>query len=703
MPDRGFAIRCPSCRGWSIFDDGLLEEAAISSADEFNSLMKEFERAKPDERRDNPFRGKLFFCKKPHVFCPAPFEAVVHKGVNEELKNLPVPESWSFTRHFNLFKADTKIRWNMEESKVQYCGILFNTQPVQRLRYGELETLMNRELVSRLIAGICVEIDSPLTIFAAKVYPPAEEEGKEEVYWMPIEGYSQEKRLVPPRYSLFCETCRGFSMQKLSAEFNSAGIGPDKCPSKFGQGLTCLSQKAPCLRKPEPDWDHCPVFLKARSDNCPCYNSDLALIEEVGSLWEQKCAPENGVRHTCHAGFHEVAFPLVVHGHLVGVAITGQLFLDSKQIKRAEDFIKSKKVGDICGCEWSTQVGKDEDLEEARDILIGLERKNKRDGAKTGAKTVFLVDGSQLKQKIDCLRPNLDRFEKSAESQYTDLRTRSEAAFRRELLGFIENHRTETDFFKGPIKEVVKRMQEFWSFKCVYLLFCPPKTEQFDPVVIARSILGNAEGFGVPTSTGGQAQVKEQELHAYPHLRPWGGGPSSVSPSLNKIMAKIEDFVNKCNAESLKIQKKDCGFVVVVPTIRGVYTFVLAVRDRRKIACLKSLFPEQSISDLCQDMIFETCNEIVGEFHTVKEFAERETEVQIRCLENMKKAITGEIDTVAVKLSTDLEAMRQSKERQSNPQAGSEEIQEQLFKICEVPRKRIDKELESLRARTQSG
>ena len=48
----------------------------------------------------------------------------------------------------------------------KYCCLIFNSLPVLRPRYIELESLMDRELVSRLIAGMCVEIDAPLTFFA---------------------------------------------------------------------------------------------------------------------------------------------------------------------------------------------------------------------------------------------------------------------------------------------------------------------------------------------------------------------------------------------------------------------------------------------------------------------------------------------------------------------------------------------------------
>lgn len=671
MANGNFAIRCPICHECSEYKD-IPEEIAVSSVDEFTSIMQQFQRGERNK--------KLLRCKSPRLFCPAPFEAIVYKSGSQEFEELKIPNSWSLTRRFRLpkNKDEPSVRWD-SEMEGKYCCILFHTQSVQRLRYIELESLMNRELVSRLISGICVEIDTPLTFFAGNVFEPEDRSVEPKVYWVPIEGYSQdEKKLVPPRYNLFCKTCRDISMRKLVVEFNKEKENKyniKNCHLSFVKNEKCGGKEAVCMRE-QIEWDHCPAFVQEREDKCPCYNSDLALITLVEKFWREKKIPEYGIQDKCHAGFHEVAFPIEVHGHLVGVAITGQMFFKPDEIKQARDFINSRP-GTFSKREWPTQIGEEDTLNNARQRLIGTEL----DKTEEKQKTVFLIDEEKLEQKIKCLLPNLDRFKKSAESHYRDFRVRSEFAFRQELLGFIENQRTQEDFFKNEIPYVLKRMQEFWAFNGVYLL-----NYSFDTMkvsTIAMSILGRAEAFGFTGKNGLNLKIGWQEFHPYPYLHFRGSEPHSVSSTFNQAIPLIEQIVDRNNKGSdLKIKNQDCEFLVVVPTYRGVYTFLFAVRDQYEVSSLESLNPG-NISNLCQDAIFETCSEIVGEFHNVREFAERDKQIRIKYLEKLLKNISDEVDNTAVALELETD---------------SQKIREGSFEIIEITKNRIKREIENLKS-----
>lgn len=643
MSGQGFAIRCPNCRRWSKFSDSPAD-VAVRSVAKFNTLVQEFETDAP-KRLGKNFRGRVFFCQSPPLLCPAPFEAVIYDGGNPGLEELRVRNSWSLTRHFKLFRDDQQTRWDDPQTG-QYCGILFNTRPVKRLRYIALDSLMDRELVSRLIAGICVEIDSPLTIFSAHVFELEDRGRNPEVYWMPIEGYSQEHRLVPPRFSRFCNTCRGFSVSKLSKDFEESGYSPENCPKGYGADGLCVGREPACTREPK-DWDHCPAFLEVRKDKCPCYNSDLALTARVGKAVRERTDLTEGIRHQCHAGFHEVAFPIIVHDQLVAVAMTGQVFFRPEQIRAARDFIRSKQVSEI-SVEWETQKGEEEALEEVRQILIGTEL----DRRQSGHHTVFLVDESQLKQKVNRLLPNLERLQKSAESHYRDFRARSEFAFRQELLGFMANHKADENFFGEHVRYLLQRMQSFWAFKASYLLSYSCDSRRIS--LVASSVLGHAKAFGLPGLCEKELNFPRKDFHSCPYLHFRGAEPHSVSAPLNNATKVIESIVDKMNENRLKIGRGDCEFFVVLPTVRGIYTFLFAARDPTEVSGLECLSPG-NISNLTQDIVFETCSEVVGEFHNLPVFGRVDMQTQVRRLEKLRKEIAGRVATVGLQLESEIE------------------------------------------------
>jgi len=326
--------------------------------------------------------------------------------------------------------------------------------------------------------------------------------------------------------------------------------------------------------------------------------------------------------------------------------------------------------------------------------LVGQELKNRKERQKT----VFLTDETQMRQKIERLLPNLDRLEKSAESHYRDLRVRSEFAFRQELLKFIENQRSQKNFFENQVSYVLNRMQNFWAFKGAYLLNYSPETEEVS--TIAVSILGEANAFGFPGINGHNLKIQLEEFHPCPYLHFRGHKPHSVSSPLNQAIPMIEKIVDKNNGTKLTITTGDCEFLVVIPTIRGVYTFVFAVRDQREVSSLEHLRPG-SISDLCQDMIFETCGEIVGEFHNVREFVERDKQIQIKCLETLNQRIKEETKTVSLPLDLLLESMLQDDNIESI-KGDLREVAKRLPDIVSVPNKFISEELMKLKPSRQT-
>jgi hypothetical protein len=85
--------------------------------------------------------------------------------------------------------------------------------------------------------------------------------------------------------------------------------------------------------------DRCLRWLEFRELYSPCYQSDLKIIEGVVSRFLDRDAT-SGRPHVdnCWAGYCEIAFPIVIHGHLVGAVMTGQ-FDTEVSPATAEDFI----------------------------------------------------------------------------------------------------------------------------------------------------------------------------------------------------------------------------------------------------------------------------------------------------------------------------------------------------------------------------
>lgn len=687
MAKEGFAIRCPHCQRWSYWNEHPREKV-LDSVEELNQILKDLNNADLPSKQKDFSHPKLLRCKSSPFYCPASFEAFVCRGDEDPHKYSNIVESWSFKRHFRLYKADTHNRWdNANEDK--YCGILFNTQQISRRRYIELESLMDRELVSRLIAGMCVEIDLPLTFFAANIFELDGENRNAQRYWMPIEGYSQKQKLVPPRFSLFCETCRNISMKKLIEEFEGKNYNVNNCPIEFSSNNgKCMGKKAACVQEPK-DWNHCPAFVEERKDKCPCYNSDVTLIDAVEDEWRNGTVPKEGVWRRCHAGFYDVAFPIEVHGHLVGIAMTGQLFFEPNEIKHADDFIKSKKVGEVEHRPWYTLTGKAEELEKARQILVGFELHNRDKG-----KSIFLVDKTQAKQKIErLLPPNLERFEKSAESHYRDFRAKSEFSFRQELLGFIENHKMESDFFNKYVSNVLKRMQEFWAFKGAYLLHYSYGSKKVS--TIATSILGKTDAFGFPGREGTKLEIEQKEMHSCPYLHLKGKEPPFGS-RLRKFTPVIEKIVDSFE---LKILNESFEFMVVVPTYQEVYVFVFAVRDKGVVESLEPLEPD-NVSALCQDAIFETCNEVIHKFQDVQELSGRRDLVRVKHLQELKSKIQEDINKISVSKDVFIEELLHDDKLSDRLRNTVLQIKNRDSNIVPIIEKRFKEELEKLKQNT---
>jgi len=608
MADKGFAIQCPHCRKWNVWDNIHPEERFVRTVDEFDFIMNEFRKAKQQGQINNFSHSKLFRCKRPRWSCPASFEGFIFKEEKVALESLEkVPEAWA-KRDFRLFKSDRENRWD-ERQDERYYGIIFCTESVPRQGDVEFEHLMDRKLVSRTIVGISCEVEAPLTIYAANIFEP---KGKSPVvYWMPIEGYSLSgEPLVPPAYNMFCLTCRKIVVEQLVREFLEKEFGPDNCPlNGFGDGQRglCAGRQAACL---ERDWNHCPAFIDERKQRCPCYNSDFDIIEKLRKMWElgeltlDGEAHRLGVDHRCHAKFRERAFPIIVHNHLVGVAMTGQVFFDQRELVDVDEFISN----------WFDLRGYEYELKSRQDILLlEEEQKLSKDG-----KAIFLMNKNQFDERLKRLEPNTAKIEEMANVRYRDIRSRSENAFRQEILAYIQRYKKAANFFTEPVLNVLKRMREFWAFKAVGFLCYSAQTKDVCLVSYSYEIEDEIDenGFGFPGEKVGEINLPYRQRYPLGWFYDPSDPEAPRNPWIKRFLPLIEDIRNK---PSISLPQRGCYFLVVVPFGEEVYIFAFMARDIARVSRLKGRKPS-SVSELCQEFMLGTCTEVIHEFADVRAF-----------------------------------------------------------------------------------
>ena len=589
MGNKGFAIRCPRCSEWNVQSEAALAEVAVHSAEEIRNMLRAVElKGTLGEQQTSRYADKLWRCRSPRCECPASFEAFVCRSEQDAFEFLEATQAWSSKRDFRLYKADCENRWdNKDEGK--YYGILLNALPVPRLRQFELELLIDRELLSRAILGMSYEMQAPVTVFAANIFEVENKEAR--IYWMPIEAYSSSGEvLIPMGFNKFCRTCRTIVMEKLRAKFDRNQVSVSNCPKSFGKEGKCAGREAACMKEPK-DWNHCPAFMEERA-NEPCYDSDMRVIHTLLRKWQAGEAMNDGLRLQCNAGFTEIAFPIEVHGHLVGVAMTGQQFFHAKEICGIDAFVQKWKV--LEGCE--------NELEKSKQELIAEEHE-----AGETSTTRFLTTEVTLTKKIRQLERNVGRLAQVGRSRYSALRSKSESAFREEVLGRILISKPEADFFEAGVLDMLERMRVFWAFQGSYLIGYSYKTK--DIGLIAENVRGEGKAFGIPGKIVANVTVQHRQMHPCPFQHVMGE-PYRKDRRIDPFLPVIEKII--CDS-GLNPSRGEYEFGVLIPFSDEVYVFVFAVRNENAL-CSLAHRARQSVSALCGDGILQSSTEVIHEF-----------------------------------------------------------------------------------------
>lgn len=325
---------------------------------------------------------------------------------------------------------------------------------------------------------------------------------------------------------------------------------------------------------------------------------------------------------------------------------------------------------------------------------MGFELHNRDKG-----KSTFLVDKTQSKQKIErLLPPNIERFEKSAESRYRDFRAKSEFAFRKEILAYIRRHKKVSDFFRKQILDVLKRMREFWAFKAVGFLCYSAQTR--DLCIIGYGYENEEgikeKGIGFPgEKVGSISFVPKQE---YP--LGWFYDPKAPETPQNPwIKQFLPLFEDARNDPSISLPEEGCYFLVVVPFGDEIYVFVLIARDIEKVSLLQGRRPVR-VSELCQEFMLRTCTEIIHEFAYVRVFAERRDQLQKKHFQELKSKINEDITKLSVSCDLSIDELLKDDELSKESRKNVLQIKEIDSKIVPIIEKRFEEELEKLKSNT---
>jgi ligand-binding sensor protein/two-component sensor histidine kinase len=637
MSETGFSIRCPHCFEWSEWPDAHPQDFVIG-IEEPKEILRHI---KNDP--EHFLHKKILSCKNPT--CPAPTQCFICPDP-ESAHHLKEISSWTLPRAFGLRTMNRQDKW------LKYSGIIFCIQPVRRQKNIFLEDLLDRELLSRATLGMSTEMKSVFTVFAANIFESIDEEA----IWIPVESYTENIRNVPPRYNLFCKICRSVVMRSILKKFKDE-ISAKPCTICYDTAMMHSNIKAPCQKS---DWNHCPRFLLIRQKECKCYKSDYNAIQDLRKDWYSGKITDSDYKfHTCWAGFMEISAPIVVHNHLVGVAMTGQFITNPDNIN-IDELIQKNPVMDPYR----------KRLECVKDIFIGnlapkydIERYTKK----------LCVTSESVSTKARLLAQNAKRISDVASVRYRYLRFRLETVFKEEMINYINSARSQPDMFNRSLSNVLYRMREFWAFQAVYFLNCSAKTGDIyllahclnnkpSEYLSAPRMISHTESVIFPThpiswawNTDNQEEFQED----------W---PKALVGVFQKVEPKIE-------IQSLSDKQY---FVVLIPFLDHIYMFLFAERDENAVSSLKP-FQKGTISGLCQQVILETCTEIM------------ERLLELRYQETILKT---KIDTwrsfsarIAHKINNWLFAARGSlrEQRRNNPDyEGVEDVNRAVNKICQI-------------------
>lgn len=565
MRQNGFSIRCPHCFEWTDWASAAPSDYLIRSHEEWLEALNSLSSSPGGV--DHP---KLLQCEQRFGACPAPFQGFIcldHVTAHTYAQQAP---SWATRRAFRLCKLDHFTRFN----DPAYCGVLFSTRPVPRQRHIELERLIDNDFLSRTIAGIGLEINAPVTVYAATC-----NESTNSNYWLPIEAYDHSNFPIPSRYIDFCAGARRAFLSPIAKDFDNQ-MSPSSCAHRNPQSCPFPPSRAPCTHSPR-DWNRCPAFLERRRVHCCCYESDTKLITEVEKQWTSgDLTAATCILLPCWAGYTEIAAPIIIHDHLVAIAMTGQFLTTESPLPRFEELVKARPM-----------------LRAFANQLSPL-----RDGPGETVLDARRVTEEELRHIQDTLLLNCRRIADAATAKYQNTRFRSESIFRQELLGRIDQSLDRSESPERLVPMLLSRMRDFWAFSSVALFVWIRATTQLrilssvgpdgaektyaNGVGAAVGLIPHRDSPTVPTP------LKSEIIDSFLHPSAWS----------TQFVAHLASHLHE---NPIAPFKSPVCMIAFAPFTDKVYALVFISRRQDSVSPLRRARGAE-ISPLCQQTVLDT-------------------------------------------------------------------------------------------------
>ncbi len=503
-------IECPTCRVLSVHAvESLASVCLFKIHGDFDAqkVLDALERSK-----------RLFECKAGG--CWAPCQAVVcaTADVADQLRRLLSRITWSSPRRVPVLLDGTLAQ--------SHQAVVFNHRPLNRWREIRISELVKLDLIAKFLAFYSKNHGRPVTFFEA--WPVRAKKGK--IFWIPVQPTGSQSGSVALGYRKTCTECRGAFEAGALALMSREGRHCEDCrycgecpASRYGP-VPPVGVAHELLR--------CARFLEILGECSPCYQSDLKILDNmVAGFLQGRVSPSTPHCEPCWAGYEEWAYPVVIHGHVVGAVMVGQ-FDTTSSPQCFDDFDRSLLrwqqgrpaiAHHISLAPHRSAVEEAIRLDEQRQSPLGQER----------------VD---LERQIrDLLDLGCDRYRRQ--------RDLSESAFRTELAGVATARFLNGDDLEAVLPHILNRMRVFWAFYGVALcvmddsenlirlnatthrafrhpgevLATPPPSGLTSEYGASSILLGSVEGVDVGSEDPSwHALAAEIQAHFSTESEPWG-------------------------------------------------------------------------------------------------------------------------------------------------------------------------------------
>ncbi len=559
--------------------------------------------------------------------CVAPRRAVIFPR-KYEARIVPQLKSWTPITTFRLRYVDSPDAFDD-----QYAVAQFALDEIRRTPDISFSASIDLEELRRTLDGFGRELRGALTVLDFYCWG----DHTESANWhlQPIEAFSSDAGPVPPRYNPFCAKLREFIHRAAVREVSSI-LQSNDCPFAALQHDTVTDAQAArrpvcvkCFARPalaassesssNMSWSTCHLYTSLLPQLSPCYQSDNARFAELLSLCR-----ERGVRtatalwsdrvvfhmHTCWAGFTEVSFPILVHNHLVGLVITGQMVLltgaDTPR-ERAAALATVASVAPrvlmerfpICDTEQVSE------LAGTLDVRLWEEQESKEECS-------WFATPDLIEPKIRTLRSSADILERSAQERYAKERRLREEAFQDELFGRLEAARElSATEVRTVIPQLLCRMRDFWAFEEVYYLNASPRTSG------ELSLVASSDGPVTPSNE--EVQVPPIEFVG---RVPRSGFLLSTTGPIDAEPNAMCEILPTLRALQAQLGWSDRAAMVVhtIPTTYGQDVFWLHGRDASQCSYKPRLEPP---SGLCLESVRRICTGLSKRIADSTYFAEQ--------------------------------------------------------------------------------